>query len=267
MGSGERQFPPRGYPQRIGTTLRFFSNRTFAELIMDATNRDIFDDKYSQGGSSKANRLRTFWSQETNPVVARVLAAILEHGEESAQFQDKAILLENARRAVTRLERVNVVEQAEVITEIGGEGDFDTIARDIRDKIEKNQPEVALDRLHTFVTKYIRSLCPAHCIETPRDKPLHSIFGEYVKKLQAAGALESPMSERILKNSIGVLEAFNHVRNDQSLAHDNPLLNYEEALLIFNNIANALRFIRNLERHLASKPKPAMADADDEIPF
>ena len=32
------------------------------------------------------------------------------------------------------------------------------------------------------------------------------------------------MTMRILKSSISVLEAFNDVRNSQSLAHDNPVL-------------------------------------------
>src|ERR1051325_8418637 len=62
---------------------------------------------------------------------------------------------------------------------------------------------------------------------------LHSLFGEYVKRLKEHGHLESEMTARILKSSISTLEAFNDVRNNQSLAHDNPILNYDEALLIF----------------------------------
>jgi len=32
------------------------------------------------------------------------------------------------------------------------------------------------------------------------------------------------MTQQILKNSIGVFDKFNHIRNNQSLAHDNVLL-------------------------------------------
>lgn len=51
-----------------------------------------------------------------------------------------------------------------------------------------------------------------------------------------------------LRCSVSTLEAFNHVRNDRSLAHDNPTLSYDESLLIFNHICSAVRFIRALER-------------------
>lgn len=55
------------------------------------------------------------------------------------------------------------------------------------------------------------------------------------------------MTDRILRSSISVLEAFNDVRNNQSLAHDNPILNHSEALLIFSHIGASIRFIRALE--------------------
>jgi Abortive infection C-terminus len=69
---------------------------------------------------------------------------------------------------------------------------------------------------------------------------------EYLKRLRDAGLLESLMTERILKSSISVLEAFNDARNNKSLAHD-PILNYEESLLIFNHVASSVRFIKALE--------------------
>ena len=61
------------------------------------------------------------------------------------------------------------------------------------------------------------------------------------------GLIESEMTLRILKSSISTLEAFNDVRNNRSLAHDNPVLNYDEALLIFNHVAGSIRFLRALE--------------------
>jgi hypothetical protein len=51
------------------------------------------------------------------------------------------------------------------------------------------------------------------------------------------------MTERILKSSISILEAFNDVRNNQSIAHDNPILNYNESVLIFNHVSSAIKFI------------------------
>jgi len=118
---------------------------------------------------------------------------------------------------------------------------------DVREAIEKNLPEAALDRLHMFVIKYMRTLCEQRGVEVNRDKALHSIFGEYVKRLRDVGHLESLMTECILKSSNSVVEAFSDVRNNKSLAHDNPILNYEESLLIFNHVASSIRFIKSIE--------------------
>ena len=115
----------------------------------------------------------------------------------------------------------------------------------------------------------MRSLCAERGIDVSRDKPLHSLFGEYLKRLREAGLVESEMSSRILKSSISVLEAFNDVRNNRSLAHDNPILGYEEALLIFNHIAAAMRFLRSADRRIQDNAQPAAAQATvgDDIPF
>ena len=69
------------------------------------------------------------------------------------------------------------------------------------------------------------------------------------------------MTERILKSSISVLEAFNGVRNNQSFAHDNTILNYHESILIFNDIANVVRFIESIEQ----KQIPTETSSDTEI--
>jgi hypothetical protein len=115
----------------------------------------------------------------------------------------------------------------------------------------------------------VRIACEPHGIEIDRDKPLHSIFGEYVRALRDGGHLESAMTERILKSSISVLEAFNDVRNHKSLAHDNPILNYEESLLIFNHVAASIRFIKSLEAKIKAKvtAKKAASIWDNDVPF
>jgi Abortive infection C-terminus len=93
------------------------------------------------------------------------------------------------------------------------------------------------------------------------------LFGEYVKRLRHDGYLESEMTARILKSSISVLEAFNDVRNNRSLAHDNPILNYDESLLIFNHVASSIRFIKSLEERIKSATATTATSIDDDIPF
>jgi hypothetical protein len=174
-------------------------------------------------------------------------------------------LYDECRKISDRLKQDSIVEGIESIQPNTEDKDFALLAKLIRESIQKNEPEVALDRLHTFVIKYVRQLCDKHGIKYDRSKALHSLFGEYVKHLRSNSLLESEMTERILKSSISILESFNDVRNNQSFAHDNPILNYNESVLIFNNVSSAIRFIEAVEEERA-KLKDVDAEWDD-FPF
>ncbi|MNT78296.1 hypothetical protein D3C72_2175190 [compost metagenome] len=75
------------------------------------------------------------------------------------------------------------------------------------------------------------------------------------------------MSEKILKYSINILDAFNDVRNNKSLAHDNPILNYDESLLILNNISTAIRFIEKIEIQIDTKKDQNTEQNEFDLPF
>lgn len=243
-----------------------FSSRTFEDLVVDTTGRSIYDDKYNFGSGSKANRLRGFWNEEGNHLVAKLLGALIDHAESLGDADSK--LVEEGRRIIARLQQEAPVAELDALAKVAEEHDFEVVAKAVRDSIDKNDPVAGLDRLHTFVTMYLRKLCEGRGIATDREKPLHSIFGEYVKNLKAAGEIESEMTERILKSNISVFDAFNHVRNNQSLAHDNVLLGYDEALLIFNHVASLVRFLRELERRRKRKERtPEPQTTDDDVPF
>ena len=62
------------------------------------------------------------------------------------------------------------------------------------------------------------------------------------------------------------MEAFNRVRNDQSFAHDNEVLNYNESLLIFGHVTSSIRFIEAIEKRATEKLEANIQDSDD-IPF
>lgn len=246
-----------------------FSDRTFSGFFIDY-RIEIDAAQYRTGGDSKAKRMRTFWAIAPNHTVGRVLNGLIDYGiEESCLGDSNSDLVAACRKIAMRLLANQPVAELDALAANSDDRDFEVLAEHVREAIEKNQPEGALDRLHTFVIKFIRNVCEPRGIEVSRDKPLHSVFGEYVKALREAGDLESVMAERILKSSISVLEAFNDVRNNRSLAHDNPILRYEESLLIFNHIAASIRFIQSIEKISTARANAARkgAFADDDIPF
>lgn len=268
LSGGERRKLEKLLGMGSGYVLNF-SDRTFGEFL-DEFRVEIDAERYHVRGRSKVNRMRTFWDLDNNYVVARVINGLIEYGTDEQCLNDSSpSLIDDCRKTVQRLLSDQPVAELEALTAIGDERDFEVLAEHVREAIEKNQPEGALDRLHTFVMKFVRNACEEHGVEVARDKPLHSLFGEYVRALRDGNHLESAMTERILKSSISVLEAFNDVRNNKSLAHDNPILNYEESLLIFNHVAASIRFIRSLEAKIKSK-LAAQAKAslwDSDMPF
>ena len=251
-----------------------FSNRTFYEFILENMGIEIYDSKYDYASGSKANRLRALWQKESNYVVGQLLMKLLEYWmAKKENYYPKItpaeqVLYDECVRIAERLLQDSPVENLDAIQPPSDDKNFSLLAKSIKDSIRNNEPEAALDRLHTFVVKYVRQLCDKHGIEHDRNKPLHSLFGEYVKYLKQNNLIESQMTERILKASISILEAFNEVRNNQSFAHDNRILNYHESILIFNNVASAIKFLQSIE---TDEPETVAQDEGesswDEIPF
>lgn len=224
-----------------------FSNRTFEEFIIDSIGKNIYDSKYNSLSGSKANRLRAFWEIEANHLVGKLMSDMVYYAASLETFNDTN-LVATCQQTASRLLQSAPVPEIDVIVPNAAGSTFESLAKSVRQAIDNNEPQTALDRLHTFVVKYIRTICQRHGISTEPEKPLHSIFGEYVKYLKHTGKLKSDMSERILKSCISILDAFNSVRNNQSFAHDNEILDHAEALLIFNNVTGTIRFIQAFEK-------------------
>lgn len=109
------------------------------------------------------------------------------------------------------------------------------------------QYDVALDRLHTFTHRFIRELCEKHELSYTKEDAIHSLLAKYTRHLTDKELVQSEMTVTILKSNISILNNFNQVRNNQTLAHDNMLLNKSESQLITSTILSILTFIRNLE--------------------
>lgn len=251
-----------------------FSNITFREFIIDNTNIDISDGKYDYASGSKANRLKAFWTKEANYIVGKLISALLDYWKTKRLINHREIsqpeqaLFDECYTIAERLKQDSIVENIDAIQPYSNDKEFSVLAKSIRESIQNNEPEVALDRLHTYVVKYTRQQCGKYGISYDRDKALHSLFGEYVKYLIQNGFIESEMTKRILKSSISILESFNDVRNYQSFAHDNPILNYHESVLIFNNVSSAIKFIEAIEKERSEVDEQDEVQAKwDEISF
>jgi hypothetical protein len=250
-----------------------FSDRTFGDFIMENTSIDVYDgDKYTEIGTSKANRLRSFLKKESNATVANLIDEMLEYWRTQKLLSKKGtdpsmeILYQEGKKIVEKLKKSieGGIENIDAIQANSDDKNMIMIVNSIRESIKRDDPAEALDRLHTFVVKYLRELCRQHGLIYDKDTPLNALMGAYIKELKDRNLIESKMTEAILKSSIKILEAFNSVRNDQSLAHDNNVLNHEESVVIFNNIANITKFIQVTESKIKDrKNTPKDKDGDN----
>lgn len=233
-----------------------FSDRTFREFVHDSTGKDLYDQAgtYRQGSGSKANRLRAFWHKEDNHLVGKLLGDLLDHCRKGCR-QDELVLFEECRQIAERLRQGAPVADLSALVPSSADRDFDTVAAAAKGAIDNNEPQSGVDRLHTFMMFFVRRLCTERGIPYDRDTPLHSLFGGYVKQLREAGQIESEMASRILRSCTSTLDAFNDVRNHKSLAHANRILNYDEALFIYNHVCSTVRYVQALERKHA-QPSP-----------
>ena len=156
-----------------------FSDRTFQEFFINSVGLDLFDSKYETKGTSKANRMRTFWEKEDDFTVGKLLKDILYCIDELGRIDNTQ--KEELTKISERLLQTSPVPDLDALQPNTEEKDFEIIAKAAREAIEGNNPEQGLDRLHTFIIKFFRELCNKHGITVEKRKPLHSLVGEYLK--------------------------------------------------------------------------------------
>ncbi len=75
---------------------------------------------------------------------------------------------------------------------------------------------------------------------------LNARAGRLFNPLRASGKVR-PISAKIMRTTVDVFELFNSIRNNESFAHDNKLVDPAEARYIFDSITSLLRFLKALE--------------------
>jgi hypothetical protein len=230
-----------------------FSNRSFREFVHGCVGVDIESEKYSQNGTSKANRLRVFWAIESNHLVSQLLASMIIYCKEKKRIdrieisQPEQEQYDSCMLIVTRLKQDGTSIDIEPFNLRTDDNAWNKLSEKIKTSIEKNDPEGALDRLHTFMIHFFRDRNTKHKILFNESTPLNSLAGSYFGYLKTNGLIESEMGKKILKYGVLILEDFNDIRNNKSLSHANPILNHEESVLIFNYISSILKFLQTIE--------------------
>lgn len=226
-----------------------FTNRTFSEFISMTLGIDIYDGTYGDNYLSKANLLRGFWTKADDTIVAKLNKELLSHWNSITlnKTQQDITLCTDCQSICDIMQGKIDVINLEALAEVRDKETLDVIIKEIKRNVADNNPEMSLDRLHTFMMGFGRSLCSIHDIEFNESEALNSLFGKYNKWLNDNNILESRIARRIIGISIGLLEDLNYIRNNQSAAHSNPLLNKHESLFAIDSICSIVHFINKIE--------------------
>lgn len=232
-----------------------FNKTTARNIIYGASGIDIFNNpKYAELSQQKC--LEKIWEEESNHIAGRVLKdfllfyiehyppQLLEEGEKS-QY---ARCMEVAER---------LLQNTEVLLPFPLSEQLRILKTDIQESIASGKPELCLDRLHTFATEYLRAICTKHKIATADPKgqnyPLHNLSGSLQKFYRESKLVESEFSLIALRNSIDLFTKYNDIRNDQSFAHPNEVLNTAEATYAVQIMSSTLALIEQIEALIDEK--------------
>lgn len=228
-----------------------FSDRTFGEFFESELGIDIDDPRYSVEGTSKCRRLCAFLQMESGSLAARTLRALWDYWDSiDGPFDenDPAVQQRKTRyfRIVQAIEADASIARTDPIEMFAPNETLDELVLAIERDIRADRPAAALDRLHTYCMKRFAHVLTQRGISVGRDDPLHSRVGKYVKALEQAGQVRE-ISLRVMKSSISIFDAFNTIRNEASLAHDNDIVDRVDARFIFDSITSILRFMKGFE--------------------
>ena len=243
------------------------------DLILDACGIDIYSDKrYSDLSQQKC--IEKIWNEESPQTVAKLLSSLCDYFcfrmGTSYWDDDDSFDYRQVEEIIERLKNLDSIDlPAETATD-----NLKVLIEDIEESIKRRKPEMTLDRLHTFSTEFFRRICRQHGINTAdasgNEYPLHSLVGSLRKWYRDNNYFESEFCVVAIQNTISIFEKFNSIRNNQSAAHPNTILNRIEAEYVLKVVIETLKFVEKIENaslhetsHDLSTPEEDMGD----LPF
>lgn len=226
-----------------------YNSTNTRNIILGACGIDIFaDPNYSVLNQQQC--LEQIWEKESVAIAGQVLLDFLQYFYE---HYPKRILTEQRKKQYNKCleiaKRLNA--NLDVNLPMTNTEKLKTLKKDIAESFAQGNPELCLDRLHTFATEYLRTVCCKHSIEIANAKgehhPLHNLIGGLRRFYQESGVVESEFSLIALRNSIDLFAKFNDIRNEQSFAHPNEILNKAEATYVVTIVTSTLTLIEQIE--------------------
>ena len=223
------------------------------EIILHSCGINIYEDPELKA-LSQQKCVEKIWDEKDPATAAKLIEALCEFfsftmGSSFWSDEDQWDY-QQAKTIISRLQNARNEIEVELPSN-DDTPDIRLLAEDIESKIKLNQPELALDRLHTYSTKFIRDICQKNGISIFDDKgnhfPLDSMIAHLRKYYESNRKCESEFSMLAIKLLTGLFSKFNDIRNNHSYSHPNPILGKSEAEYVVTTMLATLKFINSLE--------------------
>lgn len=185
-----------------------FSDTTFGHFFESVANIDIHSSKYTARGTSKANKLRTFWQVEPDAVVGKVLLALLEHWSGTSDPNpDGPELFAQCRATATRLLAggVNLDSLKDTATSIDAIQLADQIRR--MEQAVHTDPSLAIGTAKELVETVCKTILAERGREIPGIPDVPTLSKETFKQLKLVpeGIPEEARGSKVIKTLLSNL--------------------------------------------------------------
>ena len=229
------------------------SNRDFQDLIHSSSSIDTSEIRGYTQGLSKANILRHILISEQDRAAGAILNALLDYSEiyRKEIDHDSSSSIVNLTLSLRDVARRLQQTDPEIELPSGSDDMLLILEAEIARGMKSGSASLIVDRLHTYSTRYIKSILIKHMIyddSFEKDAiPLQSMYGRLHKYYIKENCYKNRFTELVIKTGNSWFEEFNKMRNGRSLAHDNPLLTEAESQIIIIAISTILRCIHLIE--------------------
>lgn len=228
-----------------------FTDRTMSEWFDETFDLNIFQERFQIEGDSKGKTLRGFVEVAEPKLVAKVLRALWAYRCTLPDYineddEREAELKAWITQFTGELEELSDIKLDDAFRDFSNDVSLPKLRASIANDLLSGNPDVAIDRLHTYCVKRFRHLLSGLGQEFGPATALHSLFGAYGKAIKEGG-LVSEYALPVLRVQHRLFESLNAARNERSFAHDTSLLDVSEAQYIVDSVIASLSFIERIE--------------------
>jgi len=233
-------------------------NKTWTQkLIYEATNVDIYqDDGYTSLSQQKA--IEKIIEEKSSLEVADLLKAFYdyvlfnkqEYLRTYSQWCYEDLFEELSKQINDLILKLKLSAPIQTLPSLDNAG-LRSLEKDLKQKLEKQEYDLAIDRLHTFSLFFLEQLCKNNKLTPKLDPKGHIMFDDMVSQLQTkfeGNNLLNNFDKETIKNSKIMLQKYNEVRNKESFAHPNKVIENAKAQYVVENIISLLNYLGEISK-------------------